>query len=271
MVTYSQTIPDEFVDLLIKGTGLMTSPKAMHDILKRPWKYLISDYTVDEIWVRAVYGWRILSHYLLQCNLRPSWTLGVNGWLYTSNPMLQSLPKIVRLFGLRGLNDERLVELDFAGCQLNVARAIAGMEVLEDPYSEIQTKLREMGIDIDRKLVKKHAITGFSGRTLSDYKFRVLQGKESDDPNHFEATLKVLSALGYPKENGRSRRAQGSIMMEVVRRVAQETGYTGLPVHDAILVPSSFSDIAEAAMKEACINVVGTELPYSKLDTSELA
>lgn len=269
MVTFSQTIPDDFADLLIKGTGLMTCPKAMYNLLKRPWEYLVSDYTVEEIWVRAVYGWRILSRYPLQFNLRPSWTHGVNGWLYTSNPMLQSLPKIVRLFGLRGVNDEKLVELDFTGCQLNIARAIAGMEVLEDPHSEIQTKLREMGIDIDRKLVKMHAITGFSGRTLSDYKFRVLQGKETDDPKHFEATLSVLSSLGYPREKGRSRRAQGSIMMEVVRRVAQETGYTGLPVHDAILVPSSFSDIAEAAMKEACIKVVGTELPYSKLDTSE--
>lgn len=260
-----ENIPDDFIELLLRGTGIKTCPDSMMDLLENPEKYCIADYTPEEVWVRAVKGWRCLSPYLLGTNIVPSWTLGKNEWMYTSNPMLQSLPKIVRLFGLRGLNGERLVELDFSGCQLNIARAQAGREVMEDPYAEVQARLREMDVDIERKEVKRHTITGFNGRTLNNYRYRLLQGKEIYDPDHFSATLAVLSELGYPKDNGKPRRAQGRIMTEVMKYVIEATGYSGLPVHDAILVPSSFVGIAEAAMKKACMQLVGTELPYKRL------
>gem|GEM_PF-3959378 len=260
----SATIPDKTMFELYKGSGLRSNPDALMDILLNPQKYRMSKYSTEEVWRRALNGWKILVPFMFHQHIVPSWTLGKNGWYYTSLPHLQRISKIIRMNALRGLDGEELVELDLSGCQLNIARALRGMEILQDPYAEIQEKVACKGFHLDRQTVKKHTLSAFSGRTEADYDYFVRRQEETDPREYFIAVRESLLELGYTINDKRHRHAQGEIMINVMRRIIRASGYSGLTVYDSLIVPVPIVAIAEDALKKACIDVVGVTLPFTR-------
>ena len=263
-------LPDELIIAFAKGTGLRANPGILKDMLIRPSLYQMSMYTSDEVWKKGVFAWRKLAPYPFSENLRSYWTVGKNGWVYTTQPCLQSIPKLARMVALEGLNGERVMEVDLTGCQLNIARVLNGLEVIGDPYEEIRMRLRDMGIDMNRKTVKKHTLAGFGGRTEQNYEHYLRLHAETDPLEYFKAILSVLKEIGYPIKCSTNRRVQGKIMASAMKYMAEHTGYTGLGIHDALLVPTCFGDVAADAMENACREVLGESLPYDIVSPYEL-
>ena len=224
--------------------------------------YFRSDnYSDREVWEKAQHAWKTLSAYLNE-PLITSWSMGKNGWLYTRKPALQQLSKMVRMIGLEGSNGESVVEVDFSGCQLNIARALSGKAPLEDPYWEIQWEASNLGLYLKRKVVKRHTLAAFGGRTMNNYKYYHRGGKETDPVSYFSAVLMTLKKLEYPINDSKVRHKQGQIMIEVMRKMAEETGHTGLSIFDALLVPSSQIEVTKRVMAEVSERILGVQLPF---------
>ncbi|MCK5132004.1 MAG: hypothetical protein KAR40_07620 [Candidatus Sabulitectum sp.] len=262
-IEFSEWIHEEHRRFLQKGTGLKVNVDVLMQMLLHPQKYQLTN-TSREVWEKAQFGWKTLSPYLNE-NLTSSWTLGKNGWLYSKKPALQSLPKLIRMLALEGINGEKVAEIDFSGCQLNIARALSGKNILKDPYEGIQWRASDKDIFLHRRSVKRHTLTAFGGRTISDYKYLLRQRKETEPVENFSAVLWALKKLGYPINDSRNRLTQGKIMIEILKRMEEETGFTGLPVHDALLVPASYVEIAEKIMREESENILGVPLPFERL------
>jgi hypothetical protein len=260
-IEYTENIPDDVCEFLGMGTGLRASPNFLLHMLLEPGYYRSENYSTVEVWEKALHGWNTLSPYF-HGQLVTSWSMGKNDWLYDKKPALQQLSKMVRMTGLEGSNGESIREVDFSGCQLNIARVMAGEKPQSDPYHEIALDLENLGISLSRSATKKHTLAIMGGRNLSDYKHLLLYGQETDPVSHYLAVLSVLEKHEYPIGDIRVRQTQGKIMMEVMRRIAYETGHTGLSVFDAILLPSSQIEIGKRAMREASEAVLGIELPF---------
>lgn len=261
IIEYTENIPDDVCEFLGMGTGLRASPNFLLHMLLEPGYYRSDNYSTVEVWEKALHGWNVLSPFF-HGQLVTSWSMGKNDWLYDKKPALQQLSKMVRMIGLEGCNGESIREVDFSGCQLNIARVMAGEKPQIDPYHEIALDLENLGISLSRSVTKKHTLAIMGGRSLSDYKHLLCFGQETDPVSHYLAVLNVLENHKYPIGDIRVRQTQGKIMMEVMRRIAYETGRTGLSVFDAILLPSSQIEIGERAMREASEEVLGVQLPF---------
>lgn len=262
--TVSATIDDDQMHEFDVGTGISANPASLMEVILNPQRFRMEGYSDQQVWRRAVRGWRSLTPYMFEKNIRPSWTLGKNGWYYTSKPNLQHLSKIVRMSSLRGLDGERIVELDLSGCQMNIARAMSGRGVLRDPYEEMLAALAGKNLKLDRKTVKHHALSAFCGRSVANYDYYVRQGKETDPRECFIAVRDTVVELGYLVNDVRHRRAQGRIMLEAMRYMVKHTGYTGLTVFDSLIAPEPTVEIAEEALKESCYRELGVLLPFTK-------
>jgi hypothetical protein len=147
---YSQYIPEDVRQSLRIGTGLRANSNILLHMILEPGSFKSDNYSAIEVWEKAQHGWKTLSAYLHE-PLITSWNMGKNGWLYTRKPALQQLSKMVRMIGLEGSNGEGVGEIDFSGCQLNIAKAINGKAPLEDPYWEIQWEASNHGLYLKLK------------------------------------------------------------------------------------------------------------------------
>jgi len=268
-VQYSESIPDDVREYLGQGTGLRANPVMLLHMLLEPVEYQSVNYSSLDVWEKALHGWNTLSPFF-HGQLRTSWKLGKNGWLYDSKPALQQLSKMVRMLSLDGINGEAICEVDFSGCQLNIARAMAGAIPVQDPYVELQSDVMSLGVSMSRAQVKEHSLAILGGRRKEHYESLLRRGFQTDPVSYYSAIYDSLKQRGYPINDIRVREAQGRIMMDVMRRVAQETGYTGLSVFDAILLPASFSEMAKINMQEASEVVLGTPLPFKTTPSPRL-
>lgn len=261
-IEYSEFIPDDVREFLGKGTGLKAVPERLVHMLFEPGSYRSENYSAVEVWEKAQQGWKTLSPYF-HGQLVTSWSQGKNGWLYDSKPALQQQSKMIRMLCLKGSTGERICEVDYSGCQLNIARAMTGAKPLDDPYQEVMWDASNLGIFMKRSAAKLHTLAILGGRTLKHYEYLHSHGIETDPISYYEAVLMSLRKRGYPINDIRVRQKQGRIMCEVMRRMVEETERTGLSVFDAILLPSSQIEIGRMVMKEASESILGVPLPFS--------
>ncbi len=258
-------ITEEVTECLEQGTGIKPHINNMFHLIQCTVKYPHRDLPLSMVWGKALRGWRILMPEILRTELRSSWMLGDNNWLYMKGPALQSLPKMIRAVALKGIiDDDSTEEVDFSGCQLNISRILRRQRPLVDPYKEIQTELRKRGYRMDRKRLKKHALAVFGGRTPANYRFLRNMGKEKDFQRDFEAVHRMMKELDYSQENSEARLLQGEIMQRAIRFLVSETGKTGIPLHDSLIVPKNCSTTAETLMRKASRDILGYELPCSR-------
>jgi hypothetical protein len=146
----------------------------------------------------ALNGWRRLVVQLPGADLRPSWTLGKNQWLYSKNPCLQTIPKLVRLAALVSLEGHSVAEVDFNACQLNIAFSLTKMGIIDSPYEHVAAVLRTDGFEITPKQVKKLIIPALNGQELNHYRHRYQRGNVTLPPECFEAVLEFLLRITCP-------------------------------------------------------------------------
>ena len=211
-----------------------------------------------EIWSKALRGWRILSPSLPGAELRPAWSFYHEcNWLYSREPCLQQLPELVRLAALESMNGEELAEVDFAGCQLNIAMTEAGEEPQMDPYSLVRAQLRERyGMEIDRATVKSMMLPILHGRNQGQYLYLLRCGKVTEPLELFQALRDLVQVQGLPL-----MQKQGQIMARALELLGQSMERPGLPVFDSILTPAP--DLVQELMKQASRDILGEPLPLS--------
>lgn len=261
----SSGISQELAQVLLRGTGLRARLEVLARMLCHPDAFQnLSNppSTVKAVWKMALNGWRRLVVQLPGAHLCPSWILGKNHWLYSKNPCLQTIPKLIRLAALVSLEGHPVAEVDFNACQLNIAFSLTKMGIIDSPYEHVATVLRADGLEITSGQVKKLIIPALNGQNLKHYQHRYRRGSVILPPKYFEAVLEFLLRNRLPIGDP-LRTTQGQIMTRAMEILGEWTEQPGFPVHDAILLPAAFSDLAKEAMTDASIDVLGETLPCS--------
>lgn len=266
-------ISQELAQVLLRGTGLRARLEVLARMLCHPdaFQNLSNPPSTEEaVWKMALNGWRRLILQLPGADLCPSWTLGKNQWLYSKNPCLQTIPKLVRLAALVSLEGDSVAEVDFNACQLNIAFSLTKFGIIDSPYEHVAAVLRADGFEITSKQVKKLIIPALNGQELKHYRHRYQRGSATLPPEYFEAILDFLLRNRLPIGDP-LRRTQGQIMARAMEILGAWTEQPGFPVHDAILLPAASTDLAQEAMSGASIDVLGECLPCSPYHLGQYA
>jgi len=256
MPAASWSIPCNLREAMKRGTGLKARIDIVLAMLEKPTGFL--EYPKAPagalaLFMRAARGWRILAPLYPGEELRPSWHLHDEcRWLYARKPAIQQLPGVVRLNALEGLNGEPLSELDFNGCQLNIALQAKGEEYRIDPYRIVLNHLRLNSWNLDRDEVKALTIPMLHGRSRHDYLWLYRTGEVLYPVHVYDLINEVLPELrGLPLMI-----PQGGIMLAALVTLVEVGKAPGLPLFDSILTP--YPELAEPAMKEAARRILDT-------------
>lgn len=173
------------------------------------------------------------------------------------------MPKKARFEALR-IDGERVVELDFHQLHPNIAYAIAGEPVPEGDLYKI-TGLEAVPRRARKKLV--NAMFWDEGERAS-----LMKGSRECFPAHINGRKAVAlveaqhPAIAHLLSNGAGARIMG-IESQIITRVMLDLiddGITALPIHDAILVPSSKAFLAQRVMEDAYRAITGQHIKVSR-------
>lgn len=191
-------------------------------------------------------GWRILSREAPGRVLSPSWRGKECGRFYAVQPALQTLPKRYRREALTpaGYSDG-FAELDYACCQPNIARILAGLEPEQDYYAALSTALA-----LSRESVKGMVLPILHGRTRGEHIYR-----------YGRALAPVYDTIRaeLPTPGERLMELEAEILRAVLARMRADGIPAGLPLHDSLL--TAFPVPVQTFMLEESERVLGRPLP----------
>ena len=257
-------LPNTLKNALIQGTGLTPNLVKLSLIISNPSDYLSLPGAPDKahlVFAKAVKDWRILSPLLPNEEMRPNWSLVKECmWIYSSKPCIQQLSAMSRLNVLQGVDGKPLSEVDYIGCQMNIARYMEGEALYDDPYKPVLNFVlhHSKGTPwekITRQTIKELTLPMLHGRTRENYIYLWFQKEVAYPVELYDLILEVLPDLrGHPL-----MRYQGDIMIKALEILTADGTPPGLPVFDSILSP--FPEKVETAMKEASMLILGSEEP----------
>ena len=254
----SGSLPRKLKAALANGTGLKARLELIHEMMNTPAAFLDlpeAPDTAEELFTKAAQAWRLLAPQLAGEELMPAWNVYPCKWIYSSKPCIQQLPGFIRLNALEGLNGQPLTEVDYSGCQLNIALHEGGETFRSDPYEIPLNHLRQYKqyADIDRATVKELTLPMLHGRTRSNYQWLFWEGKVSFPVEVYDRINEVLPELrGHPL-----MKLQGEVMEYALVLLIEDGTPPGLPVFDSIVSP--FPDRVERAMNEAVKTILKTD------------
>lgn len=257
-------IPEEIASILARGTGLKARFPALVEMLLSPDLFHglpgTEELSTAEIWRKALKAWRRLAAHPPCSELMPDWGYDDRGWITSRRPCLYTLPQVARLAGLESMSGDDLAEVDFSGCQLNIALIRRGEPARPDPHTWLMNRMHDRGwTTLTRQGTKDHDNPILHGRHMGHYLHLLRDGKVTDPPELFRDMKNIIG-----RTVGRElARTQGEIMTRAIELLGGWTDRVGLPVFDSILTPEP--DLAAEAMATASREILHGEALITKV------